>query len=275
VPYAINNGIRIYYEIEGNGPPLVLAHGFTGSIENWKRYGHVAGLKGAYRLILVDARGHGKSDKPTAAEDYRRDIRARDITSVLEFVGIDRAHFVGFSMGGETGLSLMREAPERLASAILMGAEPYGGPSAGNSAVHDAMAAGPEALIELMERSGRKLPDWRRQIILDADFRAWMAYMTAYVPANVNARPPRPELAAAAREFDRPCLVMCGDQDENYEGAKRLASEMPDATFVGFPGLDHGGPIMRSDLSLPHVERFLERVTRPASERGRAPSARQ
>jgi len=64
MPYADNQGVRIHYQIEGLGHPLVLQHGFTESIEDWYECGYVDALRRDYRLILVDARGHGKSDKP-------------------------------------------------------------------------------------------------------------------------------------------------------------------------------------------------------------------
>ena len=62
--YADNNGVRIYYEVEGEGPPLVLVPWATGSTEDWRMFGYVNALKDDYQLILVDMRGHGQSDKP-------------------------------------------------------------------------------------------------------------------------------------------------------------------------------------------------------------------
>jgi pimeloyl-ACP methyl ester carboxylesterase len=62
--FANNKGIRIHYEVEGDGPPLVIQHGYSDSIETWYELGYVDALKGTHRLILVDARGHGASDKP-------------------------------------------------------------------------------------------------------------------------------------------------------------------------------------------------------------------
>ena len=63
MPYAVNQGVRIHYRIEGDGQPLVLQHGFTDSLETWYETGYVEGPKTDYRLILIDARGHGASDK--------------------------------------------------------------------------------------------------------------------------------------------------------------------------------------------------------------------
>jgi pimeloyl-ACP methyl ester carboxylesterase len=64
MPYANNNGVKIYYEVEGQGPPLLMLHGFAGSLEDWREAGYVAAFKNDYQLILVDLIGHGKSDKP-------------------------------------------------------------------------------------------------------------------------------------------------------------------------------------------------------------------
>jgi pimeloyl-ACP methyl ester carboxylesterase len=64
MPYVGNQGIRIHYKVEGQGPPLVLQHGSTSSLQAWYQNGYVEPLKPHYQPILVDARGHGASDKP-------------------------------------------------------------------------------------------------------------------------------------------------------------------------------------------------------------------
>ncbi len=64
MPYADNEGVRIFYEVVGDGPPLVLQHGMMMSLRRWSMAGYVDALKSKYRLILIDARGHGQSDKP-------------------------------------------------------------------------------------------------------------------------------------------------------------------------------------------------------------------
>ena len=84
MPYAMNDGVRIYYEREGSGPPLVLQHGFTRSLEGWRDSGYVDALKDTYDLILVDARGHGRSDKPHDSADYVLDKRVGDILAVMD-----------------------------------------------------------------------------------------------------------------------------------------------------------------------------------------------
>jgi pimeloyl-ACP methyl ester carboxylesterase len=112
MPYAENRGVRIYYEVEGEGSPLVLVHGFTDGLEGWREYGYAAELKKEHRLVLIDARGHGRSDKPhdpEAAAGLER--RPADVVAVLDDLGIDRAHYFGYSLGGWIGFGLAKYAP--------------------------------------------------------------------------------------------------------------------------------------------------------------------
>ena len=64
MPYDVNNDVRIYYETEGNGPPLLFTHGLTSSHQMWREYGYVDQLKDDFTTIIYDLRGHGQSDKP-------------------------------------------------------------------------------------------------------------------------------------------------------------------------------------------------------------------
>ena len=98
MPYVDNSGVKIHYHVEGEGPPLVIQHGLTSSLENWYAYGYVEALKKDYRLILVDARGHGLSDKPHDPADYELGLRVRDILAVMDDVGVDKAHNLGYSL---------------------------------------------------------------------------------------------------------------------------------------------------------------------------------
>ena len=71
MPFATNQGTQIYYEVTGAGPPLLLFHGLTGSGVRWRDTGYVAGLQDHYQIILIDARGHGQSDKPPSSTGLR------------------------------------------------------------------------------------------------------------------------------------------------------------------------------------------------------------
>ena len=117
--YAVNDGVRIHYEIIGSGPPLVLQHGFTQSLEDWRNYDYVTSLGDRFQLILVDARGHGRRDKPHEASAYGHSKYVNDIVAVLDDAGIERAHYWGYSMGGWIGLGMVTQASARVLKAVI------------------------------------------------------------------------------------------------------------------------------------------------------------
>ena len=89
MPYVNNHGVQVYYEVEGQGPPIILAHGAAGDISYWRGYGYVDPLIDDYRVILFDARGHGKSDKPGTVEAYLPEKMVEDALLILDTLKID------------------------------------------------------------------------------------------------------------------------------------------------------------------------------------------
>ena len=126
MPYfTAPDGIRIHYEVEDSGPPLVLQHGFTDSMATWYERGYVDALKYSYRLILIDARGHHLSDKPHDEAAYGEEMFAADVVAVMDGLKVDRAHYWGYSMGGLIGFALGRYAPSWFSAIIPADASPY------------------------------------------------------------------------------------------------------------------------------------------------------
>lgn len=106
MPETTSNDLRIHFEVEGQGPAVVIHHGFLGSPRSWREAGHVDALTDSYRVILVDARGHGQSDKPHDVGAYSYEQMAADVVAVLAAVGVEHAHYWGYSMGGSIGFHL-------------------------------------------------------------------------------------------------------------------------------------------------------------------------
>jgi pimeloyl-ACP methyl ester carboxylesterase len=105
----------------GAGPPVVLIHGFTANIERgWVETGILPNLARDYRVVALDLRGHGASDKPRAASAY--DDIALDVIRLLDHLRIERAHAVGYSLGGIILAKLLTTHPQRFTSAVLGGA---------------------------------------------------------------------------------------------------------------------------------------------------------
>ena len=91
MPFFENDGIKIHYEIEGSGPEVVMIHGFAADLEiNWRLPGVADALKAENRLVMIDCRGHGKSDKPTDPALYGAKMHG-DITSLMDHLGIESA----------------------------------------------------------------------------------------------------------------------------------------------------------------------------------------
>jgi pimeloyl-ACP methyl ester carboxylesterase len=116
-----SGGIKIHYIVEGRGEPVLLIHGFTVNIERqWGDPGIIRELARDYRVIALDNRGHGKSDKPHDPKQYGTEM-VEDAVRLLDHLKIDKAHVVGYSMGATITLKLLATHPDRLLSATLGG----------------------------------------------------------------------------------------------------------------------------------------------------------
>jgi pimeloyl-ACP methyl ester carboxylesterase len=117
-----SNDVKIHYTDEGKGEPVLLIHGFTADIvTNWRIPGISKALAQDYRVIAIDNRGHGKSDKPRDASKYGMEM-VEDAIRLLDHLKIEKSHIAGYSMGGIITLKLVVTHPERVTTATLGGA---------------------------------------------------------------------------------------------------------------------------------------------------------
>jgi pimeloyl-ACP methyl ester carboxylesterase len=244
MPYVRNDGVAIHYMTEGQGRPLVLQHGTTGSWEDWAEFGYTQGLRDSYRLVLVDARGHGASDKPHDPNAYDLALRSGDVVSVLDDLGIRQAHYFGYSLGGWIGFGLARYAPERVSSLILGGTHAY---AEDMQPFRDVMPRDIHAFMASMEKIyGAALSPALRERLRSNDLEA-LSIMTQ----------DRPSLAGILPSIIVPCLLFAGEADPRFEKARECARSIPNATFFSLPGRDHVGTLVSSSEVLPHVKEFL------------------
>jgi pimeloyl-ACP methyl ester carboxylesterase len=262
MPFVNNNGVKIHFEIEGNGPPLVYQHGLTSRIANWRENGYPADLSKENRLILVDARGHGKSDKPHDPELYRPADFAGDIIAILDNIGINKAGYWGYSMGGAIGFQgIAKYFLSRFDFLIIGGMSPYYTEieqreyqsviARNELAVEKGMAA----VIALMEKNaGLTYTPAGRAHMLANDPLALMAAAQSLASWS--------EDAISLSRITVPCFLYAGEADGFCSGALRAAAKLPDARFVSFPGLNHSQVSRDSGLVLPHIRKFLAEVNR-------------
>src|SRR5262245_53990577 len=99
MPVAAPNGVDLYYELHGSaGEPLVLVHGFTGDMTDWRH--QIRDLAGTFHLLVLDNRGHGRSHAPVEESAYTIEQMAEDVEALAAHVGFSRFHLLGHSMGG-------------------------------------------------------------------------------------------------------------------------------------------------------------------------------
>ncbi len=243
MPFASSpDGVRVHYQLDGEGPALVLQHGTGGSLEMWKQRGFVERLREQYRLVLVDSRGHGESDRPRDQASYALPHRVADITAILDDAGIERAHYFGYLMGGWIGYGVLEHAPERFHSAIIGGFGPVTDPYFGRDPLELARGSA--------ER--RAIDDPAEVELLRAIFSETASFAGA---------------EQIVRAVQMPVLFYCGTEDARYQSVKAAAGLTPLASFFELPGLDHGEGGAAVDAVAPRVLEFLAAV--PAAS-GRA-----
>lgn len=248
MPNLIHGGIRIYYQFEGNGEPLVLLHGLSDSQWGLRALGYVEPLKERFQVILIDARGHGYSDKPHDPAAYAPALLAGDILAVLDKLQIHRAHLFGYSLGGWIGLELAGQAPTRLASLTVGGAHPY---ATNFSFYRTAFAQGIEAWIASLEHHHGPLPPSVRQHLHHNDSAALQALVTQ----------DRPALWPTDLTPTVPTLFLAGTHDPLLPLIKRTATLSKAFRFSAVEGLDHYALYLRSEqvtpLLLAHIHQHL------------------
>jgi pimeloyl-ACP methyl ester carboxylesterase len=252
MPYASNGRVRIHYETEGAGSPLLLQHGLTQSIRSWHRGGYVSVLKAHHRLILIDARGHGESDKPHDAGAYALADHVGDVLAVLDALNLSTAHFWGYSMGGWIAFGLAKYAPDRFDAFLIGGAQPYGRTLPASR----PDGSDPRALLEaLFGRLGLQNLD-----AMPADI--WTELMANDFRALAAAQQDRPSLEDVLPTIPRPCFLYAGEADVIFPRVQACAKQIASATFFPLPGLDHAGAFNQAAMILSPAMSFLLGVAR-------------
>ncbi len=247
MPFANNQGIRIRYEVVGEGPPLVLHHQALGSLEDWRDFGYLGALKSDRRLILVDARGHGASDKPHDPSAYDLSLRVGDVTAVLDDLRIHQTDYFGYSLGGWIGFGLAKYAPARIRSPILGGTHPY---AENMQPFRNLMPQDPEMFIARLEKVfGSHMTPAIRARLLANDLKALLVLTQDRV-----------SLADILPTMTMPCLLFVGETDPRLPKVQECVKELKNGTFLSVPASDHLAAFARSDLVLPHVRASLAEV---------------
>ena len=245
------------YGVESRRPPVLLLHGFAADSEaNWVRPHVVEALVAAgRRVVALDARGHGRSDKPHDPAAYADDAMVRDAQALLDHLGIDRVDVCGYSMGAMTTYALVAREP-RARSAVLGGIGAHlGGRALAKRAPLIADALLTEDPSTIQSRTG-------------AAFRAFADSTGADRRALAAIQRARRSLPTPDGSSIRvPTLVIAGERDVLVGSPDELAARIPGATAVVVSG-DHLGAVFDPKFR-EQIVAFLARVDEaaPATQR--------
>ena len=229
--YTAPDGIKIYYEVKGNGDAIILLHGFTGTGDSWKRSALYKDLlSGGFQVITPDMRGNGKSDKPHTPESYENDIEAKDIMGIATQIGLKKYSVLGYSRGAIIA-SRVLVLDKRVSKTVI------GGMGA------DFMNPGwPRRIMFYKALSGESVPELEGMVKSVKD-RGLDQQAQAYLQKS--------QPSTSKEEFEkakRPVLVICGDKDEDNGSSKELAAVIPNSDYKRVPG-DHGGASRTKEFS--------------------------
>ncbi|MEX2446380.1 MAG: 2-succinyl-6-hydroxy-2,4-cyclohexadiene-1-carboxylate synthase [Dehalococcoidia bacterium] len=271
MPYVEVDGLPINVDKIGNGPPVVLLHGFTGEGRSLRPL--VWALDRDFTTISLDLVGHAMSGSPIPLERYEMRRAVDDLVEVLRSFGFERAAWFGYSLGGRIALQVAVHRPDAVSALVLEGASP-GRPAA---AARAARRAADEALADRIEAEGveafvdywESLPLWgsQRETLTDEQREALRKQrLTQRAKGLANSLR---GMGTGAQEWvgDRlgemrvPVLLTAGSLDAKFAAtAQEMAGRLPEATVQLIEGAGHAAHLERPDEFNATVRAFLMQV---------------
>ena len=235
MPKLNRNGVELYYEVRGEGVPVLLSHGYSASADMWK--GQLEPFAKRYRLITWDMRGHGRTDYPEDLAAYSEAETVADMAAILDAVGARKAVIGGLSLGGYMSLAFHLAHPDRTLALLIIDT----GPGYRNDEARAGWNATSIARAERFEREGLPPPN-----VGGAETRA-----APHRNAEGLARAARGMLTqkdarviSSLPDIKVPSLVLVGAEDKPFIAASDyMAAKIPGAHKVVIPGAGHASNI--------------------------------
>ncbi len=268
MPEATINGVKLNFEQHGeSGPDLVLIHGYTGDITDWRN--QLPAFSPSYRVTIIDNRGHGQSEAPTDRSTYTVTQMADDAEALIDELGIGRYHLLGHSMGGAIVQEMALRAGDRLLSLTLQ------------STTADWTLATTNAVLQMWR-------DTRHRIAEEQGMKAVSELVNPFPPPphmpqerldETKARMARMSVDAFIGSWDGlsswqgaldrvsaikvPALAIYGNLDTGFlvEGSQRLAKSIPGAQEAMIPETAHQPQWERPELFNAALGAFLNSVS--------------
>jgi pimeloyl-ACP methyl ester carboxylesterase len=249
MPTLDRDGVKIHYEVHGDGPPLILTHGYSSTSAMWRE--QIAPLSKHHRLILWDMRGHGQSDYPEDPKAYSEALTVADIAALLDVAGAERAIVGGLSLGGYMSLAFYRAHPERVRALLIIDT----GPGFKKDDARDAWNRRAFDTAERLERDGLnvlKAGSRERSTVQHRDARG-LALAARGMLTQRDAR-----VIELLGEIKVPSLIVVGADDTPFLAASDyMAAKIPGARKVVIPNAGHAVNIDQPQAFIDAVEPFL------------------
>ena len=236
-------GVRLHYKVFGSGPPWILHHGFGQSGLSWTESGWTDALTDRFTVVLLDALGHGRSDRGGNLNGYLIPSRGQAVAALAGHLGFATFGFMGFSLGGRAALELAASRHAALAGAVVIGMKARMTDEDLKKTASSVRALRSGRIRSL--RGGRRGPEEN-----DAESLA----LTMEGVARWHGVWDRID------RIQVPVLMVCGERDPYHDGAREAARAMSRGELVGLPDIDHGDSFTLSYFSLPPVIRFMTRA---------------
>jgi len=235
MPMLDRDGVHIHYEVTGDGPALILTHGYSSTAQMWA--GQVGPLSRHFKVVTWDMRGHGDSDYPADPAAYSEEATVADMAALLDAVGAKEAVVGGLSLGGYMSLAFQRAHPERTRALLIIDT----GPGYKNDQARDGWNANASRRAERFEAEG--LPDPAK---LGAEVR--LARHRDATGLALAARGMLTQRDARVIEslpgIKVPAVVIVGADDTPFLAASDyMAAKIPGAKKVVIPGAGHSANI--------------------------------
>ncbi len=240
-----SKGVKIRYVDVGRGEPVVLVHGFSSSLDaNWAGTHVIEALAKDFRVVALDCRGHGKSDKPHDAKSYGMEM-IEDVARLMDHLGVAKAHIVGYSMGGAITGKFIVTHPDRVISAVFGGSAPRVAWTAQNEKDSEELAAsleqghGMRPLILRLSPPNEPKPS---DEVIEAQSRASLGRNDAIALAFVQrSNKAQVTTETQVRALTTPMLAVVGGADPLKAAVEAFKASVPSLNVVVIDGATHSG----------------------------------